>query len=75
MVSTTHDPATPYQSGVNLARQLGAPLITYDGTQHTAVFNGNQCVDTAAVRYFVAGMLPPPLSQFGGSNTSPSSEV
>jgi pimeloyl-ACP methyl ester carboxylesterase len=63
VVSTTHDPATPYQSGVNLARQLGAPLITYDGTQHTAVFNGNQCVDTAAVRYFVAGMLPPPSLQ------------
>jgi len=63
VVSTTHDPATPYQSGVDLARQLGAPLITYDGTQHTAVFNGNQCVDTAAVRYFVAGMLPPPSLQ------------
>jgi TAP-like protein len=59
VVSTTHDPATPYQSGVNLARQLGAPLITYDGTQHTAVFNGDQCVDTAVVRYFVAGTLPP----------------
>jgi pimeloyl-ACP methyl ester carboxylesterase len=59
VVSTTHDPATPYQSGVNLARQLGAPLITYDGTQHTAVFNGDQCVDTAIVRYFVVGTLPP----------------
>jgi len=63
VVSTTHDPATPYQSGVNLARQLGGPLITYDGTQHTAVFNGDQCVDTAVVRYFVAGTLPPPSLQ------------
>jgi hypothetical protein len=60
VVSTTHDPATPYQAGVNLARQLGAPLITYDGTQHTAVFDGDQCVDTAVTRYFVAGTLPPP---------------
>jgi hypothetical protein len=59
VVSTTHDPATPYQAGVNLARQLGGPLITYDGTQHTAVFNGDQCVDTAVTRYFVAGTLPP----------------
>jgi hypothetical protein len=59
VVSTTHDPATPYAAGVNLARQLGAPLITYDGTQHTAVFNGDQCVDTAVVRYVVAGVLPP----------------
>lgn len=59
VVSTTHDPATPYQAGVNLARQLGGPLITYDGTQHTAVFNGDQCVDAAVIRYFVAGTLPP----------------
>ncbi|WP_141120267.1 alpha/beta hydrolase [Mycobacterium malmoense] len=60
VVSTTHDPATPYQAGVNLARQLGAPLITYDATQHTAVFNGDQCVDTAVMRYLVAGAPPPP---------------
>lgn len=51
VVSTTHDPATPYQSGVDLARQLGAPLITFDGTQHTAVFDGNQCVDSAVMHY------------------------
>ncbi|MCV7261223.1 alpha/beta hydrolase [Mycobacterium shimoidei] len=58
VVSTTHDPATPYQAGVALARQLGAPLITYEGTQHTAVFNGDRCVDTAVVRYFVTGVAP-----------------
>ncbi|QNI07550.1 alpha/beta hydrolase [Mycobacterium kubicae] len=61
VVSTTHDPATPYQAGVDLARQLGAALITFDGTQHTAVFDGNQCVDTAVVRYFV-DLTPPPAS-------------
>jgi pimeloyl-ACP methyl ester carboxylesterase len=60
VVSTTHDPATPYQAGVGLARQLGAPLITFDGTQHTAVFSGGRCVDTAVTRYFVAGTLPTP---------------
>ncbi|EUA00850.1 alpha/beta hydrolase fold family protein [Mycobacterium kansasii 824] len=59
VVSTTHDPATPYQAGVDLARQLGAALITYDGTQHTAVFDGNDCVDTAVVRYFVDLTVPP----------------
>ncbi|BBY09158.1 carboxylesterase B [Mycobacterium noviomagense] len=59
VVSTTHDPATPYKAGVDLARQLGAPLITYDGTQHTAVFNGDKCVDTAVVRYFVEKVSPP----------------
>ena len=63
VVSTTHDPATPYQSGVSLARQLGGPLITYDGTQHTAVFNGNQCVDSTVTRYLIAGTPPPPALQ------------
>jgi pimeloyl-ACP methyl ester carboxylesterase len=61
VVSTTQDPATPYQAGVDLAHQLGAPLITYDGTQHTIVFDGNQCVDTAVVGYFVDLTLPPPF--------------
>lgn len=59
VVSTTHDPATPYQAGVDLARQLGAPLITFEGTQHTVVFNGVQCVDTAVVNY-LQNLTPPP---------------
>ena len=58
VVSTTHDPATPYQAGVDLARQLRAPLITYDGTQHTAVFDGDACVDDTIVRYFVDRVVP-----------------
>jgi len=58
VVSTTHDPATPYQAGVDLARQLGASLITFEGTQHTVVFNGNDCVDDAVIRYLVDGAAP-----------------
>ena len=58
VVSTTHDPATPYQAGVDLARQLGANLITFEGTQHTVVFNGNECVDDAVIRYLVDGAAP-----------------
>ena len=53
------DPATPYQAGVDLARQLGAALITFDGTQHTVVFNGDACVDTAVVAFLVDGVPPP----------------
>ncbi len=59
VVSTTHDPATPYQAGVSLARQLGAPLITFDGSQHTVVFTGNKCIDAAVMRYFVDAAPPP----------------
>jgi len=60
VVSTTNDPATPYQAGVDLARQLGGALLTYEGTQHTVVFQGNSCVDDIAARYLLDGATPPP---------------
>ena len=47
MVSTTNDPATPYQAGVDLARQLGGTLLTFEGTQHTVVFQGNHASTTS----------------------------
>ncbi|OBB59411.1 hydrolase [Mycobacterium sp. 852013-51886_SCH5428379] len=59
VVSTTGDPATPYAAGVALAKQLGASLITFEGKQHTVVFNGDACVDTAVVRFLVNGVVPP----------------
>ncbi|MET0136671.1 MAG: alpha/beta hydrolase [Kibdelosporangium sp.] len=59
VVSTTGDPATPYQAGVNLAKALGGPLITYEATQHTAFLQGNKCVDEAGTAYLVDGTVPP----------------
>ncbi|BBZ29193.1 hydrolase [Mycolicibacterium madagascariense] len=59
VVSTTHDPATPYDSGVDLARELGASLITFEGTQHTVVFHGDACVDSATVAFLVDSVQPP----------------
>jgi pimeloyl-ACP methyl ester carboxylesterase len=60
VVSTTNDPATPYQSGVDLAKQLGGALLTFEGTQHTVVFQGHPCVDAIATRYLIDVTLPPP---------------
>jgi pimeloyl-ACP methyl ester carboxylesterase len=60
VVSTTNDPATPYQAGVDLAKQLGGRLLTYGGTQHTVTFEGDSCVDQFAVKYLVDLQLPPP---------------
>ena len=60
VVSTTHDPATPYQAGVDLAKELHGGLLTYDGTQHTVVFEGESCVDEAATKYLVDLTLPAP---------------
>ncbi len=62
VVSTTGDPATPYQAGVDLARQMGASLISFNGTQHTVVFNGDACVDTAVLGFFVNQASPGDLS-------------
>jgi pimeloyl-ACP methyl ester carboxylesterase len=59
VVSTTHDPATPYQAGVDLAQQMDAALITFDGTQHTVVFNDDACVDSAVVAFLVDQVQPP----------------
>ncbi|QCQ91568.1 alpha/beta hydrolase [Rhodococcus sp. SGAir0479] len=60
VVSTTEDPATPYQAGVDLAKQLGGTLVTYRGTQHTATFDGVACVDEPVTAYFVDGTVPDP---------------
>jgi pimeloyl-ACP methyl ester carboxylesterase len=60
VVSTTNDPATPYLAGVDLAKQLGAALLTFEGTQHTVVFQGNQCVDDVAAKYLIDLSVPPP---------------
>jgi pimeloyl-ACP methyl ester carboxylesterase len=60
VVSTTDDPATPYQAGVDLANQLGGSLLTFQGTQHTVVFQGNACVDDVATKYLIEAKVPPP---------------
>lgn len=59
VVSTTADPATPYEWGVSLAKQLAnAALITRDGDGHTAYREGSQCVDDAVDAYLLQGDLP-----------------
>ena len=58
VVSTTHDPATPYQAGVDLAKELQGGLLTFDGTQHTVVFQGNTCIDDYATAYLLSGTVP-----------------
>ena len=59
VVSVTRDPATPHQAGIDLARQMRASLITFDGTQHTVVFGGDRCVDPAVIRFLVNSVVPP----------------
>ncbi len=59
VVSTTGDPATPYEAGVRTADRLeSGVLLTYEGEGHTVVGNGVPCVDEAVARYLVD--LEPP---------------
>ncbi|MBX7431610.1 alpha/beta hydrolase [Mycobacterium sp. Y57] len=60
VVSTTNDPATPYEAGVDLARQLGGTLVTYEGTQHTVVLQGDGCIDDIAAHYLIDVEVPKP---------------
>jgi pimeloyl-ACP methyl ester carboxylesterase len=58
VVSTTGDPATPYQAGVDLARALGGTLLRVEGDQHGAVLAGSTCVDDAVSAYLVDLAVP-----------------
>lgn len=58
VISTTGDPATPYEAGVALAKGLGGGLLTYEATQHTAFLQGNSCVDDAGTKYLTDLQLP-----------------
>ena len=58
VISTTNDPATPYEAGVQLANALKASLLTFVGTQHTVFLQGVSCVDKAGTDYLVDGTLP-----------------
>ena len=54
VVSTTNDPATPYEAGVRTAEKLETGvLLTYEGDGHTVVGNGVSCVDDIVVAYLV----------------------
>jgi pimeloyl-ACP methyl ester carboxylesterase len=61
VISTTNDPATPYQAGVNLAKSLGGGLVTVAGTRHTAYLQDIPCVDRLVETYLVT--LDPPAAE------------
>lgn len=59
VISTTRDPATPYESGVKVADRLPeGVLISNDGDGHTVYAQGKPCVDDAVNRYLVDGTPP-----------------
>jgi pimeloyl-ACP methyl ester carboxylesterase len=60
VISTTGDPATPYQDGVDLAKDLGGALLTVKGTRHTAfMLSGITCADRIGNDYLINLTVPP----------------
>ncbi len=57
VVSTTIDPATPYEAGVAVADELNGRLLTFDGIQHTASLT-SPCAARIAFDYLVTLNLP-----------------
>jgi len=59
VISTTGDPATPYEAGVALAETLPeGVLLTNEGEGHTIFASGKACIDDAVVTYLLD--LEPP---------------
>ncbi|MGH3933902.1 MAG: alpha/beta hydrolase [Pseudonocardiaceae bacterium] len=58
VISTTGDPATPYEAGVELANQLNGRLLSFEGNQHTVALQGETCVDDTISNYLVSLTLP-----------------
>jgi len=59
VVSTTGDPATPYEGGVLVAKTLeNGILITNEGDGHTVVGNGKPCIDDLVTAYLVDDIIP-----------------
>ncbi len=59
VISTSGDPATPYEWGVAVSRQLpGARLLSFGGEGHTAYLHGDGCIDGAVNRYLLELSLP-----------------
>ena len=60
VIGNLHDPATPYQGAIDLARTMGnAELLTWDGEGHTSYLQGSSCIDNYVDNYLVNAVLPP----------------
>ena len=59
VIGSTRDPATPYQSAINLSKILtNSRLLTFDADGHTATGRQNPCINQAVNNYLLKGVLP-----------------
>jgi pimeloyl-ACP methyl ester carboxylesterase len=67
LVSSTHDPSTPYVGARRILRQIpGAVLLTREGDGHTSSWLGPRSRTNAAiVNYLITRATPPPNTVYG----------
>jgi len=59
VVGDLHDPATPYQWAIGLARDLASGvLLGWNGEGHTSYMEGSACVDAAVDAYLISLRVP-----------------
>jgi pimeloyl-ACP methyl ester carboxylesterase len=59
VIGTTHDPATPYEQAVHLAKELDSGvLLSRDGQGHTGYNSGNTCINDAVNTFLLTGKPP-----------------
>ena len=86
VISTTNDPATPYEWGRALSEQLeSGVLVTHRGEGHTIYAQGNACIDKVVNAYLLNGDVPaegttcgngpPPPDSSGGVAAEPPPSV
>jgi pimeloyl-ACP methyl ester carboxylesterase len=60
LVSTRHDPATPYRNAAEVHHLLpNSTLLTVDGVGHGAT-ESSVCAQQVTARYLLTGAVPPP---------------
>ena len=77
VVSTSHDSATPYASGVKLARTIDGSLLSVSGASHTSYMSRDEnkaCTDETVNAFLAKGTLPP-VGDFGPKLPNPDTAV
>ena len=76
VISTTGDPATPYQWGVDVSKQLAnSVLLTYRGEGHTVYGGEDDCVDSAVNAYLISLTVPAAGTQCGNGKPPPAANA
>jgi len=75
VVDTTNDPATPWEWGVAVSKQLeSGHLLTHRGNGHTIYAQGNSCIDAAVNAYLIELIVPPDGQSCGNGPPPPTTQ-